>query len=203
MYQRIQSPSLQELQTRVADLLGATQVVVQFSAPEQYPPEVLAALNALCERHGDRLEVRFYGHYFGQAFDGNTLLALPQVQALTLDCLSQVERLERLESLQNLKCLAIGIDKLDLNPLLASRNLHALNRLRVFQEVGPKLDLKALSHMPNLCGLHLNAKAHSLQPVATLAGLTELSLYRQPASTTFEVVAQLPDLHRLDRKSVV
>ncbi|UFH50447.1 hypothetical protein [Pseudomonas sp. KNUC1026] len=142
--QRIQSPSLHDLQTTVAELLGNSNehVVVQFSAPEQYPAPVLAALDALCAQHGHRLDVRFYGHYAAdQPFDGDTLEALPQVQALTLDCLYHAERLERLASLAHLHSLALGVDKLDLNPLLALGNLQNLTMLRVAQEVGPKLDL--------------------------------------------------------------
>lgn len=197
---RIQSPSLQELQTAVAERLvnPDEQAVVQFSAPEQYPAPVLAALDTLCSQHGQRLDVRFYGHYAAdQPFDGRTLQALPHVQALTLDCLYHAEHLEQLESLAYLASLALGVDKLDLNPLLALGNLHTLNTLRVAQEIGPKLSLAPISHLHGLRGLHLSAKTQGLQPLEALPGLTELSLYRQPATTSFEVVSRLPGLQRL------
>lgn len=198
--QRIQAPSLNDLHTTVAELLGKgdEHVVVQFSAPEQYPAPVLAALDVLCVQHGHRLDVRFYGHYAAdQPFDGCTLEALPHVQALTLDCLYHAERLERLASLANLRSLALGVDHLDLNPLLALGNLQNLNLLRVSQEVGPKLDLATVSRLANLQELHLSAKTQGLQPLEALTGLAKLSLYRQPATTTFEVVSGLPALQKL------
>ncbi|MBC3949126.1 hypothetical protein [Pseudomonas folii] len=198
--QRIHSPSLHDLQTTVAELLGNSDehVVVQFLAPEQYPAPILAALDALCAQHGHRLDVRFYGHYAAdQPFDGRTLEALPNVQTLTLDCLYHAERLETLASLAYLGSLALGVDKLDLNPILALSNLQNLTMLRVFQEVGPKLDLASVSRLPHLRVLHLNAKTQGLKPLEALTGLTELSLYRQPATTTFEVISRLSGLETL------
>ncbi|WP_312931379.1 hypothetical protein [Pseudomonas sp.] len=197
--QRLESPSLHDLQTTIAEHLASTEaeLVVQFSAPEQYPAPILAALDALCATHGPRLEVRFWGHFAGQPFDGRTLASLPHVQVLSLDCLYQVENLERLGDLTQLHSLALGMDRLDLNPVLALDNLHTLRSLRVAQEIGTKLDLHPVSRLPHLQALHLNAKTTGLAPLQALQGLTALSLYRQPASTTFEVVASLPDLRDL------
>ncbi|UFH50446.1 hypothetical protein [Pseudomonas sp. KNUC1026] len=51
--------------------------------------------------------------------------------------------------------------------------------------------------MLDLRALHLSAKTQGLKPLEALTGLNELSLYRQPATTTFEVVSGLPVLQKL------
>ncbi|WP_296265617.1 hypothetical protein [Pseudomonas sp. UBA6562] len=197
--QRLQAPSLHDLHTSVHGHLAdaQAQVTVQFSAPDQYPAPVLAALDALCATYGPRLEVRFYGHYAGAPFDGHTLEALPNVQALSLDCLYQVAHLERLQGLTGLHSLALNIDKVDLNPLVAFDTLRTLRQLSVGQETGPKLDLLPVSRLPHMQAFHLSAKTTGLAPLRALSALNELSLWRQPASTSLEVVATLPHLREL------
>lgn len=197
---RINAPSLDDLQTSVKQQLAGTYdepFIIQFSAPEQYSAPVLAVLDELCAGHAERVDVRFYGHHAGQPFDGRTLTALPHVQVLTLDCLYQVTGLEHVAGLTGLSSLAIGIETLDLNPLLACENLRGLKHLRLSQDTGPKLDLTPVSAMSALQGFHLSARSHGLDVLKGHAAIDHLSLSRQPATTPFEVVSTLPALRKL------
>lgn len=196
---RLNAPDRDELETlahRLANEAGTT-FIVQFSSPEQYPADVLQLLDDLCARYAERIDVRFYGHYADACFDGHTLQALPHVRVLTLDCLYQFTGLEAIKALAHLSSLAIGVEKFDLNPVVAFENLQTLCELRLSQFTGPKLDLAPVSTMSRLHALHLSAPAQGLEPLRQHAALATLSLYRQPATMTFEGVSTLAGLKDL------
>lgn len=197
---RFNTPSREELETSVVQQLehnAERGVIVQFYAPGQYPAAVLQAVDALCARYAERVEVRFYGHYLGDVFDGKTLRALPNVRTLNLDCLETAAGLDTLRELEHLSHLELGIEHIDLNPLLAFANLQALTGLRLSQSSGPKVDLSPVARMSGLQQLALGVRNQGLEALRGHPAITQLNLHRQPATSTFEVVATLPRLQRL------
>lgn len=197
---RLNAPTSDDLDTTVSEhLVANTQasVVLQFSSPEQYPAHLLKRVDALCSQYGERINVRFWGHFAGQPFDATTLLALPNVQSLSLTSLRQVIALETLGALEHLKRLQIGILDVDLNPIVALANLQALHSLGLSQEQGAKVDLSPLHQMRNLQSLTVSVRNRGLEALEHHPSIKELSLYRQPATTTFEGVGTLPRLESL------
>jgi hypothetical protein len=55
-------------------------VIIQYSRPV-YSRGLLRRINALCALHGERVEVRFFGHH-SDRFDFASLCDLPAVKAL-------------------------------------------------------------------------------------------------------------------------
>src|SRR5438874_320719 len=79
---------------------AADDVIVQFSKPV-YSRGLLRRINSLCALHGERVVVRFFGHY-SDCFDFACLRDLPAVKALVVDCLQDALNVDVLWTLQNL-----------------------------------------------------------------------------------------------------
>ena len=109
---RIKNPSSVERALIEDKIAAGNHVILQFDGP-RYTPELLKKINNLCGELGKNLEVRFYGHYSGGAFDGSTLRFLPDVEALSIDCLRDAINLSALNDLANLRRLSLGIYGLD------------------------------------------------------------------------------------------
>lgn len=116
---RIDNPQESDFeQIRQAVQAGQT-VTVQYVGPV-YTPASLAFLNEQCKALGDKLCVRFYGHYF-EAFDCAHLRHLGAVRNLYLDCLTKASNFDTLKELEYLSELSIGIFELDDMDFLLSK----------------------------------------------------------------------------------
>ena len=71
---------------------------IQFSEPT-YNEKLLKSVNKLCKKFGDKLEVRFYGHY-SSTFDCAVLKHLPDVEWLSIDCLTKIDNIEKISVLK-------------------------------------------------------------------------------------------------------
>ncbi|NBF12677.1 hypothetical protein [Pseudomonas sp. Fl4BN1] len=197
---RIYAPAQDDLKLKVQLHLEAdpqARVIVQFERGAQYDANLLNQLDALCAHYGERLNVRFYSHYPGSAFDGRTLLALPNVQSLTLDCLDTLEHYEAIGSLHKLKDFALQVISADLPGLLALPSLQALRALRLSLDKGPAIDLTPIGQMPDLRQLAISVQSHNLDVLGQCPNIASLFLHRMPAKTTLGVVAQMAGLRSL------
>ncbi|MCU7647394.1 hypothetical protein [Pseudomonas piscis] len=197
---RIQAPGQADLDLQVSTHLDASpqaRLIVQFSSLQQYDRELLARLDALCARYGERLMVRFYSHHPGSAFDSRTLLALPSVHALSLDCLDTLEHFEAIASLSRLRHFELQVISADLPGLLALPNLRHLQTLRISLDKGPALDLAPIGQMLELHRLSISVQDHNLDVLGQCPGIHSLSLHRMPAKTPLGMVAGMAGLHSL------
>lgn len=113
--ERIQNPSSVERAVIESKIAEGCHVILQFDGP-RYTPELLRKINNLCGELGQDLEVRFYGH----KFDASHLRFLPDVAALSVDCLLEATNLSALNDLANLRRLSLGIYRLDGSPAVAA-----------------------------------------------------------------------------------
>ncbi|WP_025126670.1 hypothetical protein [Pseudomonas sp. PH1b] len=197
---RIQAPDQAGLDQQVSARLEAdpqARVIVQFANAEQYDTELLQAIDALCARFGQRLNLRFYSHYPGSGFDGRTLSALPHVQSLSLDCLDQLQHHEILGELPQLKDFALQVISAHLPDLLALPNFRQLQQLRLSQDKGAAIDLAPLAQMPELHNLSISVQSRNLDALAQCPNISVLSLHRMPAKTSLGMVAAMAGLRSL------
>jgi protein phosphatase 1 regulatory subunit 7 len=104
---RIQNPATiaeTEIEQQIQD---GKRVIVQFGAFD-YNEKILADLNKLCAKYDDNLCIRFYGSNF-DSFDCSIVNHLPDVKALSIDCMSKAHNIEAVTKLTRLQDLGIGI----------------------------------------------------------------------------------------------
>jgi hypothetical protein len=80
--ERIGNPTSIDRAAIETNIAAGTHVVLQFVEP-CYTPELLNTINNLCGEFGEKLEVRFYGHYQTQ-FDCSFLRRLPDVVVVSV-----------------------------------------------------------------------------------------------------------------------
>jgi hypothetical protein len=175
-FHRIENPASPN-ETEIASLFesGAEFIILQFSKPAAYDERVLSKVNALCERFGSRLKVRFYGHY-GSDFDCQTLRYIPSVQSLNIDCLMKALHLECLDELTWLEEFAFGVFEADAPLLLKSRALTQLRRLILAPTRKNNIDLAPLGSYAQLEELFVNGQTRHIDSITTLPRLQKLSL---------------------------
>jgi protein phosphatase 1 regulatory subunit 7 len=156
------------------DLKDGKQVIVQFS-DKLYSHKVLDDLNELCLEYDDNFSVRFYGHDQGP-FDCKTLLKLPNIKALWLDCLFKVDNLEFLSELKNLKHLSLGVYELKETEILQATNFQYLKRLIIGDTRTKALNLEYLENYRNLKYLIISGHTKNIDVVAKLSDLEYLGL---------------------------
>lgn len=121
---RVQNPGSVDRAVIESEIAAGNQVILQFEKP-CYSVELLGKINNLCGELGKDLEVRFYGH----KFNASVLRFLPDVAALSVDCLIEATNLSALSDLANLRHLALGVYKMDDQGFLKSLQLQNLERL--------------------------------------------------------------------------
>jgi hypothetical protein len=167
---RINDPSTVDRAVVLAILDRGMTPTIQFSRPG-YTPALLEQVNQLCVEFGDRIEVRFYGHY-DDGFDASALESLRDVRWLTIDCLMSVANNRWIDDLPPLTRFSFGVHDFDDPALLEKLNLARLTHLRLSENAKRNLDLA---------------------PLAGAARLEQLSV--QGHSRNVEVIAGLPALH--------
>ena len=156
------------------DLKEGKLVIVQFS-DKLYTDKILADLNDLCLEYDDNFSVRFYGHYQG-SFDCKTLLKLPNIKALWLDCLLKADNLEILTELQNLRRLSLGVFELKETEILQANNLTNLKELIIGETRTKALNLQYLENYKDLNYLIICGHTKNIDVVGNLAELEYLGL---------------------------
>jgi hypothetical protein len=172
------------------------RLVVQFSKPGTYPPGTLNALNEACQQVGERLQVRFFGHY-GTAFDAGTLRHLPDVQNLAVDCLDEIASEDEIGRLQQLRALSIGVFELNRPDLLTTIKLGQLRRLSLGENRKRNLDLSPLAGALSLEDLHVEGHSKGIVSTAAIPGLRSLTLRAFAKRYPLDFVTSLHALNHL------
>src|SRR4051812_45060785 len=108
---RINDPSAIDRDSIAAILDSGRSPTVQFSRP-CYTPALLGQVNQLCIEFGDRLEVRFYGHYAND-FTAAALAPLRDVRWLSLFGLTSIADSDCLARLPPLTRFSFGVHEFD------------------------------------------------------------------------------------------
>lgn len=156
------------------DLKDGKLVIVQFS-DKLYTDKILADLNELCLEYDDNFSVRFYGHYQG-SFDCKTLLKLPNIKALWLDCLLKADNLEVLTELENLRRLSLGVFELKETEILQANNLKNLKELIIGETRTKAFNLQYLENYKDLNFLIISGHTKNIDVVGKLTELEYLGL---------------------------
>lgn len=157
------------------ELESGKQVIVQFSHPSFYEGGILEEVNEHCARWNDDFGVRFYGHY-SLSFDCHTLLRIPNVKMLKLDCLERAHHTEALDGLEHLHSLNLGIYEVEDPDILGMDALWSLRYLYMISEK-KTVNLKYLAEYKQLERLHIGGKVKNLDSIGHLEDLRDLSLH--------------------------
>jgi hypothetical protein len=193
--ERITDPT--EIPTELIDRLIAEsgEAVIQFSKPLE-DPGFLRAVDTLCQKHGDALEVRFYGHY-SVAFDASVLRHIPNVRNLSLDCLLRTGPLDALFGLTKLTKLSLGIFELRDPMILTKIGIRHLRDFSIGETKTGKIDLSPLAQCQQLTTLWIEAQPEGMKELQGLAGLKDLTLRRIGKDHSIAFASKVPNLKRL------
>jgi hypothetical protein len=171
---RIHNPAKLDTNLLDKELKSGREMTVQFSY-KKYDNKLLSEINDLCHKYKDNLCIRFYGH--GKSgFDCNTLLKIPNVKNLYIDCLTSVKNLKALSELKNLRELCIGILELNDHEFLRFANLYSLKILSLDKTSSQKLNLAYLAHYSKLTKLYIDGHTKNIKALSSLKNLKTLSL---------------------------
>ena len=194
--ERIQNPSFVDRAVIESKIAEGFHVILQFDKPAYYSPELLKKINNLCGEFGEKLEVRFYGHY-GTFFDASALSNLTEIESLSIDCLSDVSNLAALGDLKNLHCLSLGICNLDDPHILQSLQLQKLESLSLGESLKANFDLAPLQSCFNLKKLFVVKHTKNIDLLPGLPVLQSLRLVSIPKKQRLDFVSKIKTLKRL------
>lgn len=172
------------------------RLVVQFSKFGTYPPNSLHALNEACGLVGERIQVRFYGHY-GAAFDAGALRNLPEVRDLAVDCLDDIVNENEIGQVPKLQTLHFGVFDLNRPDFLTTIELGRLKRLSLSENRKRNIDLSPLAAAGLLEELFVHGHSKGISSIAKIPGLQRLTLSAYAKSHPLDFVASLPSLKNL------
>lgn len=193
--ERITDPtkiSRQEIGRMIAERGGA---IVQFS-DSPINTDLLAEVDWLCKKHGDALEVRFFGHYTG-AFDAALLKLIPNVQNLSMDCLFRTASLDGLFALSKLTRLSLGIFELNDANVLAKIKLQQLKEFSIGETKSTKIDLSHLAQCSDLTRVWIEAQPKGMEAIQSSRKLTDITLRRIGKDHSVAFISNIPSLKRL------
>jgi hypothetical protein len=170
---RIQNPDTIDFDLIGKEINAGTHVIIQFSE-NSFNDQKLSQLNELCIKYDENFGVRFYGHYAG-SFDFRTLLKIPNVKCLYVDCLTKAENVSCISELQKLKMLSLGVFELQETEILNSDNLRHLTTLFLTETRTKALNLDYLRDYKNLKELIIGQHTKNIEAVGELANLEFLS----------------------------
>lgn len=154
-------------------------LLVQFSGTDKYTEELLTKLDAYCQKYGDRLQVRFYGHY-SQKFDFNVLKSIPHVENLIVDISSTAKNIYTLCELRHLKKLGFGFYQLKEVDIFQSENITKLSELRLFETKTKSVDLDFLRKCKELTLLSVHGHRKNADAIGELSKLKTLAFRSAP-----------------------
>lgn len=156
------------------ELKADKHVIVQFS-DKTYTDRQLSILDGLCKKYNKDFGVRFYGHYSG-AFDFKTLLKIPNVKCLYVDCLLEGDNVEVLGQLGYLDKLCLGVFEMKETEILNTDNLKNVSELIITETRTKALNLEYLKNFKNLKLLIIGEHRKNIESVGELSDLEFLSL---------------------------
>lgn len=168
---------------------------IQFSRPG-YSKRLLKSVNELCREYGDRLEVRFYGHYSG-SFDASILSHIPDVRWLSVDCLQHIENASSVCSLQNVTSLSFDVYYFDQPDFLSRLGLEQLTRLSLVDNQKRNMDLQYFERCAELDTLFLGGFTKNIDSIALAPKLREMSLGSIPKKQPLDFVNRMDQLREL------
>jgi hypothetical protein len=168
---------------------------IQFERPPQ-STAVLEQLNALCRKHGERLEVRFYGFY-GSAFDARVLRHLPDVVSLATDCLDRIQNESVLAELPRLRKLSFGVYAFDRPDFVGLLPLEQLTELALTASRKRNFDLSPLQRCVALEELYIDGHSNNIAAIARTPRLNALTLRGLPKRSTLEFLNCAPSLRQI------
>lgn len=193
--ERFNNPTVETLPEIERALLEGRHTVAQYVKPP-YPPEVLAELNRLSPLYGERLEIRFYGHDAG-GFDCAVLAQLPDVESLSLDCLTSVEHIEYVAGLERLRRLSLGVFDLADGEILNAPNFRRLTSLTLGETRRRVFDLAPLASYAALSLLRVCGHTRNLDVVGELGSIRDLWLNAIPNRASVAFVSRMRGLREL------
>lgn len=173
-FNRIDNPKTIDKNFVESELGLGKEVILQFVS-KSYTDKILADINELCLKFDESLCIRFYGHD-SKRFDCKTLLKIPNVKCLYIDCLQSVENLQILKELSNLKSLGIGIFELQDTEILNSENLKKLTELIVTDTKTKAFNLDYLRQYKKLKVLKICGHTKNIDAIGELSELEILTL---------------------------
>jgi hypothetical protein len=157
-----------------SDVDTGKTAVIQFLNPI-YTDQLLRNVDGLAKKFGERLQVRFYGHY-GKTFDASVLKHLPHVSNLAIDSLSHIANEETITQLDGLRRLSFGVFEHQDKNVLSKFPLEKLKELTVLENRKRSFDLHSLTRASALETLYLEGHTRNISSIAQLPGLRRLTL---------------------------
>lgn len=193
--ERIENPKVID-RASIANLItNGYHVVLQFSKPG-YTQAQLAAINDVCRDSGDKVEVRFYGHY-GVAFDCSVVEFLPDVCWLSVDCLMEARNWDAIANLKNLTHLSFGVYHCEQKDFLGCLPLQQLRGLHLTETAKKNFDLSCLLQASELEELYLVGHTRNIDALGSLPNLRTLYLSQIPNKQSLQFVSGIRSLRRL------
>jgi protein phosphatase 1 regulatory subunit 7 len=171
---RINDPTDIDIDFIDKELKADKHVIVQFS-DKTYTDIQLSILDGLCKKYDKDFGVRFYGHYSG-AFDFKTLLKIPNVKCLYVDCLLKGDNVEVMGQLNNLDKLSLGVFELKETEILNIASLKKVSELIITETRTKAFNLEYLKDFKNLRFLIIGEHRKNIESVGELSDLEFLSL---------------------------
>jgi protein phosphatase 1 regulatory subunit 7 len=171
----IDDPALIDKPLIEAELKAGKEVTVQFSE-KIYSDKILAQLNELCARHDESLCIRFYGHY-STAFDARTVLRIPDVKCLLVDCLDEEKHIQALTELKHLESLSLGVLELQDTEILSAANFRNLTTLSIGATKKNGLNLAYIKDYQKLRSLKIEGHTKNIEVIGELPVLEALTLH--------------------------
>ena len=171
---RIDNPTSKDNDLIQTELKSGKEVILQF-ASKTYTDKVLADINTLCYKCDESLCIRFYGHT-SKLFDCKTLLKIPNVKCLYIDCMQDVLNLDVLRELAHLKVLSLGIFNMRDMEILDSDNLRNLVGLFISDTRSKVFNLDYLRKFKELKSLRIAGHTKNIDAIGELTELNALSL---------------------------
>ncbi len=171
---RINDPTDIDIDFIDKELQADKHVIVQFS-DKTYTDRQLPIIDELCKKNDKDFGVRFYVHYSG-AFDFKTLLKIPNVKCLYVDCLLKADNIEVIGQLNNLDKLCLGVFELKETELLNVDSLKKISELILTETRTKAFNLEYLKYFKNLRLLIIGEHHKNIESVGGLSDLEFLSL---------------------------
>lgn len=157
-----------------AELDRGRSLRIQFSDPKAYNPSIFAQVNACCERFGNKITVRFFGHYKDE-LDGEVLKQLPAVRMLIIQ-VTRARNIEAAGELEHLEEFGIGVFEGDYPRILEEPGIQRVRSLILIDTRRNNVDLAPLSSFANLNELIVCAHARNIDVLGGLHTVRRLSL---------------------------
>lgn len=194
--ERITDPTTIETAEIETILETGRSATIQFSKAD-YSPELLAAVNELCRAFGQRIEVRFFGHY-SECFDASIVSYLPNVRWLAIDCLTHVRNEDALWRLPLLERLSFGVFEFDNPNFLDKAPLEQLTHLSLSENRKRNFNLASIGRCGNLCNLFVQGHTKGISTLAKAPQLEHVRLSSIPKRQDLSFVNDIQKLKSLE-----